>query len=258
MNARTGVIILLAVVCAGLGIALFATKKGATEQKAADTDRIFTFSNQVVTTRSNLEDERQTTVRLTEDLSNRNETIVMLTNQLASTAMTLQEREAALKAAQEEMARDAARIAELESKNQDLDKRASDLSTTITNLSLAIEDIERKLANAEGDKAFLEKELERLVAEKAEYERQLNDLAFLRQQVRTLREELAVSKRLEWIRKGLFGEMKGGERMMTLNNTRPAQETPRPAHYNLNVEVTEDGSVRVIPPLTNPPAANNP
>jgi hypothetical protein len=38
----------------------------------------------------------------------------------------------------------------------------------------------------------------------------------------------------------------------------PSQpKAPKPA-YDLNVEVSADGSVKVIPPLTNRPAATNP
>ncbi len=42
------------------------------------------------------------------------------------------------------------------------------------------------------------------MAEKAELERQFNDLAVLRAQVSKLKEELSVARRLEWIRQGLF------------------------------------------------------
>ncbi|OQB93921.1 MAG: hypothetical protein BWX84_00364 [Verrucomicrobia bacterium ADurb.Bin118] len=38
----------------------------------------------------------------------------------------------------------------------------------------------------------------------------------------------------------------------------PRKPPKPPVHYDLNVEVGADGSLRVIPPLTNPPAASNP
>jgi len=42
-----------------------------------------------------------------------------------------------------------------------------------------------------------------------------------------------------------------------MQGTATAQvKVPKPA-YDLNVEVTADGSVKVIPPLTNRPAATN-
>ena len=56
-----------------------------------------------------------------------------------------------------------------------------------------------------------------------------------------------------YIRKGLFAadEQKGAQRLMQLNNPAAA---PRTNTYDLNVEVNADGSVTVIPPLTNAPA----
>jgi len=92
------------------------------------------------------------------------------------------------------------------------------------------------------------------MAEKAELERQFNDLAVLRAQVRKLKSELSISKRLEWIRQGLFatGEEKGGQVLTQMHNT---SSNAKPAYsYDLNVEVSADGTVKVIPPLTNAPA----
>lgn len=146
----------------------------------------------------------------------------------------------------------------MEAQNRALDQRAVDLSTAITNLTGQIEDTQKKLAASEGDKAFLEKELKRLIAEKAELERQFNDLKILRAQVAKLREEMNISRRLEWIRKGLFGipEQKGAQQLM--QHAPAAPEEARTNHYDLNVEIGADGSVRVIPPLTNRPAATPP
>jgi hypothetical protein len=97
------------------------------------------------------------------------------------------------------------------------------------------------------------------MAEKAELERQFNDLTVLRAQVAKLKEELSVARRLEWIRQGLFAsaEQKGAQKLMQGINpvTKPAKPTPT---YDLNVEITSEGKVRVIPPLTNAPATNAP
>ena len=104
----------------------------------------------------------------------------------------------------------------MEAQNQALDKQAVDLSTAITNLTTQIEETKRKLATSEGEKGFLEKELKRLMAEKAELERQFNDLAVLRAQVSKLKEELSVARRLEWIRQGLFAstDQRGAQKLM--------------------------------------------
>lgn len=258
--------IVLILICVGLGIGLIWSRKTATEQRATDFDRIGSLSNQVVNTRADLEKQRQVNSELENDRARQTENLRSLTNQFNETSTSLEKTSATLKATQEEMARQVAqrdaRIAELESQNQALDQRALDLSTSITNLTAQIDETQKKLLASEGDKAFLEKELQRLMTEKAELERQFNDLAVLRAQVAKLKEELNISRRLEWIRKGLFAAdtQKGAERLMhmsaqsaTNNPTAPAKQ---PA-YDLNVEVNSDGTVRVIPSDTNAPAATN-
>jgi hypothetical protein len=123
---------------------------------------------------------------------------------------------------------------------------------------MQIADTQKRLTTSEGDKAFLEKELQRLITEKAELERQFNDLTVLRAQVAKLKEELSIARRLDWIRNGLFAssDQKGAQKLMQgLTPAATAQAKLAKPNYDLNVEVTSDGSVRVIPPLTNGPAA---
>jgi chromosome segregation ATPase len=170
-------------------------------------------------------------------------------------AATLTKTEVSLKASQNAVAERDQKIAALETQNRELDEKAIDLSAALTNLTTQITETQRKLDASEGDKAFLEKELKRLMAEKAELERQFNDLAVLRAQVSKLKEELSIARRLEWIRKGLFAadEQKGAQKLMQLNS--PAAAAARTNTYDLNVEVNADGSVKVIAPLTNAPAA---
>ena len=99
--------------------------------------------------------------------------------------------------------------------------------------------------------------MRRLITEKVELEKQFNDITVLRAQVSKLREELTIARRIEWIRNGLFAssEQKGAQKLM--QGLTPAQSQAKAAkpNYDLNVEVTADGSVRVIPPATNTPAA---
>jgi uncharacterized membrane-anchored protein YhcB (DUF1043 family) len=156
MKNRIGIIILI-LICVGLGIGLIWSRKTATEQRDVDYDRIGSLSNQVVNTRTDLEKQRQVNTEL---------------------------------------------------------------------------------------------------------ERHFNDLAVLREQVAKLKEELNISRRLEWIRKGLFASdnQKGAEHLMrsaarSITNT-PSTPEKQPV-YDLNVEVKSDGTVRVIPPATNAPAATN-
>jgi hypothetical protein len=103
-----------------------------------------------------------------------------------------------------------------------------------------------------------------LVAEKAELERQFNDLKVLRAQVAKLKEELNISRRLAWIREGIFAraDQKGGQQLIQKSqpafgpgSTNPPPTAPKRSNYDLNVEVNADGTVRVIPPTNNVVAA---
>jgi hypothetical protein len=257
MKNRLG-LILLAVLCLGLGIALITFRNNAVEEKRNDTDAILGFSNKWVETSTKLEDQKQVNAEMEKDLDVRKKALIELTNNfttvssnLLDTSITLAKTEVSLKASQEEVAKRDAKIAELEAQNQVLDKQAVDLSTSITNLTLQIADTEKKLAASEGDKAFLQKELKRMMAEKAELERQFNDLTVLRAQVAKLKQEMNIARRLEWIRQGLFAnsEQKGAQRLMQGMGASPSQVKSATPAYDLNVEVGADGSVKVIPPL---------
>jgi hypothetical protein len=76
--------------------------------------------------------------------------------------------------------------------------------------------------------------------------------------VAKLKEELSIARRIEWIRQGLFasGEQKGAQKL--LQGASAVQAKPARPSYDLNVEVSSDGSVRTIPPLTNAPAGAAP
>ena len=80
----------------------------------------------------------------------------------------------------------------------------------------------------------------------------------LRAQVAKLKEELTVARRLDWIRRGLFAgsEEKGAAKLMQTSSSR--RPTAPATNYNLNVEISSDGAVKVLPSSTNSPAANNP
>jgi len=250
-------LIVLGLLCLGLGIAAFTIRNNAVEQRKTDTESILGFSNKWVETSTKLEDQKQVNALMEKDLDTRKQTMIEMTNNLVLVSSNLSEAvaslstsEASLKTSQEELAKRDAKIADLEAQNQALDRQATDLSMSITNLNLQIADTQKKLAASEGDKAFLQKELKRMMAEKAELERQFNDLTVLRAQVAKLKQEMNIARRLEWIRQGLFAssEQKGAQRLMQGMGASPSQtKAARPA-YDLNVEVGADGSVKVIPP----------
>jgi septal ring factor EnvC (AmiA/AmiB activator) len=256
MKNRIGVIVLV-LICLGLGIALITMKREAARQQTVAEDQILTLSNKVADTTGKFEEQKQVATMLEKDVATQKTAVGELSNNLTQVSASLAKTEASLEVAKKEIVQRDAKIADLETQNQVLDKQAGDLSSAITNLTFKIDDTQKKLAASEGDKAFLEKELKRLITEKADLERQFNDLTVLRAQVAKLKEEISIARRVEWIRMGLFAsaEQKGGQRLMqgmTASQTQ-AKAAPKP-NYDLNVEVTADGSVRVIPPLTNAPA----
>jgi len=262
MRNRIGIVILV-LVCVGLGIALVSIKRDAATEKANASEQISTLSNKWVDTSGKLDEQKQVAAMLEKDLDTQKKAFVELTNNYSQVSANLAKTEASLQASEAEVKQRDAKIGELEVQNQALDKQALDLSTSITNLTVQITDTKKKLATSEGDKAFLEKELQRMITEKAELERQFNDLAVLRAQVSKLKEELSIARRIEWIRQGLFAnaEQKGAQKLMQGLSAPQAQPKPPKPNYDLNVEVTADGSVRVIPAITNAPAgppANSP
>lgn len=257
-------IIILTIVCVGLAIALVVTQSNASKDlQKAQQDSLYN-SNHWVQTTAQLDEQRNVNTSLTNDLAARVQDLVTLTNQIVETSNTLSKTEDSLKAAQDEVAKRDSEISDLEAQNKAMDQRAMDLTNSISNLELQINDTQKKLAASEGDKAFLQKELQRLMAEKAELERQFNDLKVVRAQVAKLKEELDISRRLAWIREGIFAkaEEKGGEQLMQKSRPPAAPGSAKPAppkpSYDLNVEVNSDGTVRVIPPLTNTPTTNSP
>ncbi|MGA2865025.1 MAG: hypothetical protein ABSF95_11135 [Verrucomicrobiota bacterium] len=266
MKNRTGVIILI-LICLCLGIALIAVRKQAVQQQRRDADDIDALSNNLVLTKTRLGEEIQRSTASQKDLEDQKKAFVELTNtftqvsaNLSQASAGLAKTEAALKATEDELKKRDAKIADLEKQNQDLDKRALDLRSSITNLTVQIEETKRKLAASEGDKALLENNLKRLLAEKAELERQFTDLTVLRAQVARIKEELTIARRLEWIRLGLFasGEQRGAQKLLQgLTLPQVLVKAPKPS-YDLNVEVGSDGTVKVVPPPTNRPAATNP
>ena len=145
------------------------------------------------------------------------------------------------------------RITELESERDGMSKKMTDLTNSISGLENQIADTQRKLEASEGDREFLLKELKRLQAEKSDLERQFNDLASLRDQVKHLRDELSISRRLDWIRRGLYGSLKGGDLLRKSTVSTSTGKT----NYNLDVEIRRDGSATVLTNSVNPESAGS-
>ncbi len=254
--------IILLVAAAALGLGLFVTNKKAKEQKTRDTAQIVQLSNTLTKVQENLAEQKTVNTTLEGDVTKWKTQATDYSNKLTTTEATLAMTETSLKKTQEEakaaaelaaaeVAKRDSKIKELEGQNDEMTKKMVDLNGAIGNLEKSIADTEKKLVASEGDRAFLLKELKRLQSEKAELERQFNDLAVLRDQVRKLKEELSIAKRLDWIRRGLYAaaNQKGAE----VQYRGTALQAPTPVTNNaLNVEIRQDGAVKV---QTNAPTA---
>ncbi|HXT38500.1 MAG TPA: hypothetical protein VN887_00610 [Candidatus Angelobacter sp.] len=256
MKGKTGIVTLV-VLCVVLGVGLLIRHAKAVQDKDAADARILQLSNDVVHTQDQLTEQKKVNDTLEKTLENKTSEASSFSNKLDNVTATLvkteQDAKAAAEQAKDEIAKRDAKIADLEGQNDDLTKKMADLNTSIGNLESQITDTQKKLAASEGDREFLLKELKRLQAEKAELERKFNDLAVLRDQVRKLRDELSIARRLEWIRRGLYGTEKGAEKLQKGFATTGPQ-----TNYDLNVEVKQSGGAKIVSPGTNTPPANPP
>jgi septal ring factor EnvC (AmiA/AmiB activator) len=265
MNHRTGVVV-LALLSLGLAIALIVIGLNAASHSRKASGTILTYSNELAASTLTVETQKLKLATLETNLSLQEQAFAKLTNSysrmsadLSQVSANLAKAEASLKNTELEMAKRNETIMQLTAQNQELDKQALDLSSAITNLTAQITDAQRRLTSSEGDRAFLEKELQRLMAEKAELERQFNDLAIVRAQVAKLKSELNISRRIEWIRQGLYAnsDQRGAQQLMQgLPVAQPPAQKTKPT-YDLNVEVGADGTVKIIPPLNSRPTATN-
>ncbi len=256
MKTKLGIVILV-VVCVGLVIALVVGKKQADTQRKKDADAILDFSNQLTTASASLDELRQVNLMLTNDLAGSRQEALTFSNQFTEASGTLASTKASLQSAQDQITSLNSRIASLETQNQALDQRASEMTNAIAGLNAQITETQMKLVESETNNAFLENELKRQVAQKAELERKFNDLSQVRAQVIKLRDDLFVARRLEWTREGTnpAKQQKGAQLLMA--RTGATNGIVRPPGYNLNVEVGSEGSVKVVPAPTNTPAMTN-
>jgi len=253
-----------ALLAVAIGLALYLSAKHERElssEKSVFEARLQALSNDLRQTHEKWVDQTKVNTVLEGSLDTKSLELASTSNRVSQLSNLLSRTEAEAKVAAESARQELAtrdegiakrdgRITELEGEKDTMTRRLGELNTEITQLETHIGETQRKLAASEGDRDFLLKELKRLQAEKAELERQFNDLAVLREQVKKLRDELSIARRIEWIRRGLYGSnTKGGERLM-----RGSTPERSGTNYDLNAEIHQDGSARIVPG-TNQPAA---
>ena len=265
-------IIILVLALLGLAIALFATKQQSEDLHTKDVSSIVNYSNQVVAATEQISELRQVNLDLTNDLSLTRsqltiaqEKIEQLSNNLINVEVTLENTSALLAIAQNQITNLHVKVTDLEWHNKSLEQNAQELTNTIAQLNATIADTERKLAKETKNRAYLEKELQKQIALRTELEGKFNNLVEVRAQIRKLRDEKIIADRIATAKDPTVGK-KGAELMMmqsvsqamastaTTPKTGTNAAAPKAASapdYNLNVEVGNDGSVKVIPPLNN-------
>ena len=243
-------IVLLIVVSLGLGMVLMTVKRKSVEVTKEKDEKIETLSKSLSDEKNKGDEKEKLALYLQSNLSARAEELSSASNNLtklnADLAQARTEMVAAAAAAKAEIERRDAQISQLTTQTNALTQKMDDLTASIEKYGKQIADTERKLAASEGDREFLLKELKRLQVERADLERQFNDLSALRAQVSKLKEELSIARRLEWIRMGIYGasDKKGAEKLMA-GSTGSA---PKTNNFNLNVELKQDGGAKVVSP----------
>lgn len=259
MNNK-GPILVLLLVSVGLGIALIVVNRNAGEQAKDSANNLAVFSNTVVSDKKLLS-ELQTVNQTLE--TNLTASRVDFSNKLSATDANLRVTEANLEKVTAEAKAEAKaaadsnaivlaqrdqKISDLESQNGALDREAATLRSSITNLDARIAETRDKLAKSEGDRAFLAKQLRILKTEKANMEKRFSDLIAVRDQLRQLKIEDAVSRRLESRREKMLASFSGAGQVQA------PPPTAIPDTGGANVELRERGGVKIqIPPSTNAP-----
>lgn len=271
MRAKLAILVLV-VVCVFLGVALINVSRKVKEREKESVTLQKTnwveISNTLATTSSKVEELQQVNNHLTNQLVTERRKVDTLTAETKRLEGTLQRvtserddlkqeieqvKKAAAEAAavaEKEIARHTTKIAELEKEREVLTRSMEQLTNQIAQLEVKISETEKQLAAATGQNDFLLKELQRLRAEKAELERQFNDLKIVSEQKKKLTEEHHVALRLEWMRRGLYQDMRGGERLMQ-RQTKPSSDK---APAQLEAEIRRSGGA-TIKGATNAPSA---
>ncbi len=145
--------------------------------------------------------------------------------------------------------------------NEQLAKQAEQLNADLARQQTALKDLNAKIADKEklletasGERDLLTRELKDLMANRTELERQLHDLAFLREQIAQLNSEERTARRFAWARAGtLHDERKGAQRLVEGNGLQPPLPASTGTGSALVVELRRDGTVQFATPAPRSP-----
>jgi len=140
-------------------------------------------------------------------------------------------------------------ITTLEAKNDNLNREKGSLEVKIATLNTEIDETNKKLESSEGDRDFLEGELLRLQEEKATLVKQMNDIEFLTAQVKRIKNDIAVARRMDWMRRGvgIYAKRKTVGQLHAMARKKETVGESNVAgvkgNENVAVELTSDGRV---------------
>jgi chromosome segregation ATPase len=247
--------------CGVLGYFLMESHKTTERIQRESVANMSVLSNQLHAATALLQEQKYVNVSLETNLSQRLRDIGSLSNrwsQLRTDFSRLQsEAESATlesKRTRETLERREQELAALEREREQIGKRLEDMSQAIDALAADIRETERRLATSEGDREFLQNELRRMMTEKVELEQKLTDIVFLRDQVRKLRDEMAGSRKMDFLRRSFYAieEKSVGRLRERLFEGGGAVPSPDSA---LNVELGPDGARVVAPTDSNAPVS---
>jgi chromosome segregation ATPase len=152
------------------------TKKQAANLHIQNTASLLELSNQLETVNLNFNGLGQTNLMMTNDLAATSHTLAEASNQLAETSgrLTLVKNE--FESNQVRITGLNGLVGNLEPQNQELNKRGMSLSNSLVALNAEIFVLRHQLATTGTNNTLLAAELQKQMEQKAELERQFNDL----------------------------------------------------------------------------------
>ncbi len=250
MNARFLAVIFV-VLSLGLGAGLYFVQDRASKERRAAAEAADQLKAELVRSESKLSEQIKVNSSLETNLTRRIEEVGLYSTKLdfitAESTKAEAEAKASAAKAQAELEEREKKIAGLQGEKDDLTQRLDELTLKITGLNSQIRETERLLATSEGDREVLKKELRRMLTEKVELEKRFADLSEVREQVRRLREEAYLARRMEIIRKGAINFDQKGATLLQEGIRRTATTNAPTTDGRLNVEINPDGSGRVLP-----------
>jgi chromosome segregation ATPase len=174
MKYKTGTILLVVII--GLVVALVVTKKQAANLHMQNTASLLELSNQLETANLNFNGLGQINLMITNDLAATSQTLAEASNQLVETSgrLTLVKKE--FESNQARITGLNGLVGNLEPQNQELNERAMSLSNSLVALNAEIFALRHQLATTGTNNTLLAAELQKQMEQKAELERQFNDL----------------------------------------------------------------------------------